>query len=338
MLLIVAHHYVVNSGLIPLMEAESLAPRSLYLYLIGMWGKTGINCFVLITGYFMCTSQITLRKFLKLLLEIEFYKVVIHLTFCLTGYIDFSLMEFLWHLLPVHDVSDDFVACYLVFFLFIPFLNVMIRNIDKRQHLWLVVFSVGIYSLWNILPGITVDSNDSIWFCILYFVASYLRLYPLKTDGNTRFWTMATTCSIVAAMASVIAMIYRNNHGYIFGPYFLVGCPWIPLALLVSVCAFMMFKNMNIRQSSLINIIGGGTFGVLLIHANSDTMRRWLWRDVCDNVGHYGSSDIYIHALLVPVIVFIVCSAIEYVRMKTIEKPLMDFVYRLIQQYIIKRI
>ena len=77
MLLIVAHHYVVNSGLTDVMAEDPLSSKSLYLYMLGMWGKTGINCFVLITGYFMCRSHITLRKFLKLFLEIMFYKIVI---------------------------------------------------------------------------------------------------------------------------------------------------------------------------------------------------------------------------------------------------------------------
>lgn len=72
MLLIVAHHYVVNSGVEPLMAENPLAAKSIFLYLLGMWGKTGINCFVLITGYFMCKKQIALRKFLKLLLEVSF--------------------------------------------------------------------------------------------------------------------------------------------------------------------------------------------------------------------------------------------------------------------------
>lgn len=56
MLLIVAHHYVVNSGLITVMEETPLSARSIFFYLFGAWGKIGINCFVLITGYFMCKS------------------------------------------------------------------------------------------------------------------------------------------------------------------------------------------------------------------------------------------------------------------------------------------
>ena len=86
MLLIVAHHYVVNSGLTspdgPIV-ANPLATDSIFLLLIGAWGKIGINCFVLITGYFMCKSEITATKFVKLLFEIMFYKIIIGLIFIL---------------------------------------------------------------------------------------------------------------------------------------------------------------------------------------------------------------------------------------------------------------
>lgn len=69
MLLIVAHHYVVNSGMMDEMRKHPTAVNSLFFFVCGAWGKTAINCFVMITGYFMCTSHITLKKFIKLLLE-----------------------------------------------------------------------------------------------------------------------------------------------------------------------------------------------------------------------------------------------------------------------------
>ena len=84
MFFIVAHHYVVNSGLTledgPI-AANPLSGNSIFLLLFGAWGKIGINCFVMITGYFMCKSSITLRKFAKLLGEIMFYKIGIGLIF-----------------------------------------------------------------------------------------------------------------------------------------------------------------------------------------------------------------------------------------------------------------
>lgn len=38
------------------------------------------------------------------------------------------------------------------------------------------------------------------------------------------------------------------------------------------------------------------TFGVLLIHANSDVMRKWLWKDLLNNTGMYSSAWLIVHA------------------------------------------
>ncbi len=337
MLLIVIHHYVVNSGLMPMMEADPLNAKSLFLYIWGMWGKTGINCFVLITGYFMCQSEITLWKFLKLFLEMLFYSFTINLCFMAFGYGDISLVSFLWRLFPVHSITDGFASCYLVFFLFIPFLNILLRNINKRQHQLLLILLLGVYSLLYFLPYIKVSYNYVTWFCVLYVIGSYLRFYPIQ-DTNHRFWLKGLLVTVVLSMLSVIFMVWLNAtwlsaKGLHYSVYYFVADSNAPLAILVSVCAFMYFKDLKIRQSKFINIVGGGTFGVLLIHANSDTMRQWLWKDVCDNAGHYSSSAIYLHAILVPVSVFIVCSIIEYIRMRTVETPLLNFTYNTIRKY-----
>ena len=85
MLLIVAHHYVVNSGVLEIASEYPTSLRSLYYYLFGAWGKVGINCFVLITGYFMCERHITFRKFIKLLFEVVFYMVFINAVLIIAG-------------------------------------------------------------------------------------------------------------------------------------------------------------------------------------------------------------------------------------------------------------
>lgn len=105
MLLIVAHHYVVNSGLLDVMYESPLEGKAVFMFLFGMWGKTGINCFVLITGYFMCTSRITLRKFLKLLLMVYLYRIVIYVIFTATGYDEVTLSGIVKRLLPVIGIN-----------------------------------------------------------------------------------------------------------------------------------------------------------------------------------------------------------------------------------------
>ncbi len=103
MLFILAHHYVVHSGFLssgPIVD-NPLSLHSQFLLLFGAWGKTGINCFVLFSGYFMCEKHITLKKFLKLLLEILFYKALVAFLFSVTGYYRMSLIETVQYLIPV---------------------------------------------------------------------------------------------------------------------------------------------------------------------------------------------------------------------------------------------
>lgn len=186
MLLIVAHHYVVNSGLMDVMAEEPLSGRSVFFYLFGVWGKTGINCFLMITGYFMCMSQITVRKFLKLLFEVEFYKITIYAIFVLSGYETFSVSGCIKSIVPMLSLTDGFVSCFLVFYLCIPFLNIFVHNMDRRMHGLLVLLCLFIYTVHGTLPGMSVSMNYVSWFCVLYFIASYIRLYAINMLSNVK--------------------------------------------------------------------------------------------------------------------------------------------------------
>ena len=94
------------------------------------------------------------------------------------------------------------------------------------------------------------------------------------------------------------------------------------LALITGVSTFLFFKNLKIGYSKAINTIAASTFGVLLIHANSDTMRRWLWGDVCNNVGAYQEGNIIIHAIASVMVIYFVCTIIDMIRNRLIEQPL----------------
>lgn len=160
MLGIVAHHYVVNSGLMQSIDvSNSLATNSLFLLLFGCWGKIGINCFVLITGYFMCKSNITLKKFLKLLLEWWFYKYLILAIFLITRYQEITPKNLVKTIVPFRSLTNGFTACYIIFFLFIPFINILIQNMTEKRHRLLLALSLGVFSVWASIPFIQVDSS-----------------------------------------------------------------------------------------------------------------------------------------------------------------------------------
>lgn len=336
MLVIVAHHYVVNSGVTASMAECPLSANSIYLYLFGMWGKVGINCFLLITGYFMCTSNITFRKWLKLYLWIITYGVIINAIFLLTGRreLDWTLLYIFFPFRNVH--TDSFTSTFMVWWLFIPLLNILVNNCTKKQHQYLLLMTLVVFSIYPFVPKLlNIDSNPICWFSTIYFVASYLRKYPemIPHSNSAKFWGVMSIITIGLSMLSVVSILYLGDYlGMELPQYYMVIDSDKPLALLVAVSTFMFFKNLNIPYSKFINIAGGASFGVLLIHAGSNAMRQWLWKDTVDCIGSYDMPfwQLIIYSNLVVLAIYAICATIDYIRLKTIEEP----IFRLIDKKI----
>lgn len=327
MLLIVAHHYVVNSGLMSAGGPIASSPtsgKSIFLLLFGAWGKTGINCFVLISGYFMCKSNITLKKFLKLVLEVEFYRIVICFIFVSTGYVSFSLVSFIKLLLPVTNVSDNFTGCYIAFFLCIPFINKLLHNISEKQHIYLITIACFIYVFLGTIPKFGVTMNYVSWFITLYFISSYIRLYPKKIFESTKLWGFVAVSSLIASAISVIACVWLGARIGRFMPYYFLTDSNKIMAVVTALSAFLFFKNLKLK-SSFINTVAASCFGVLLIHANSDAMRNWLWKDLLNNVGMYNSQWLIMHAIVSVIVIYIVCTVIDFVRINLLENLFFTF-------------
>ncbi len=321
MLLIIAHHYVVNSGLTSVLYDNPTSPKSLMLFILGAFGKTGINCFVLITGYFMCTSQISAKKFAKLFLEVMFYRVVIYIVFWITSYRPFSLDSLFSILIPFRNVAQNFTGTFLLFYLFIPFLNKLIHSLNEKQHLLLVLLSGFVYIFFGTAPAYSISMNYVSWYMVLFVIASYLRLYPKNWFSNNWIWGLLTVLFVALAIVSIVSGAYTLEETGKKQVYSYVTDSNTFLAVAIGVCSFMFFRNVKIKPSRFINTISASCFGVLLIHAHSSAMRTWLWKDTLDNIGAYKSSHTLIHALLSVIGIFVICSIIDILRIRFIEKP-----------------
>lgn len=148
----------------------------------------------------MCTSQITIRKYLRLLLEVEFYNVIVYTIFLFSEYKTFSFSECVKSFTPFLNISNDFTSCFLVFYLCIPFLNILVHNMDKRMHGLLVLLCLFIYTVHGTLPWMSVSMNYVLWFSVLYFIASYIRLYAIDVLSNVKWRGDAGLCILVSSI------------------------------------------------------------------------------------------------------------------------------------------
>ena len=108
------------------------------------------------------------------------------------------------------------------------------------------------------------------------------------------------------------------------------------VGVLSSVMMFIGFKGLHIEYNPWINGIAASTFGVFLIHTNSDTMRKWLWQDVCQNVDWVSLPYMPLHAIGCVLAIFVVCIIIDKVRIYVFEKPTFKVVDKILTRYGIK--
>lgn len=328
MFLIIAHHYVVNSGLLLPGGPMSTAPmawRTLFLMVFGGWGKLGINCFVLITGYFMCTSKITAKKFAKLLFEIMFYKIVIFGVFAAVGYTPFSVKGLVKAILPFTSLRQNFPGCFIMFYLLIPFINVAIQSMTEKQHLRLILLLIFTYVILGTAFGNNVVFNYITWFIVIYVVAAYIRLYPKAIFDKTKLWGILSVLALIGTAASIIVLHYLGikmgkPFGDLFGYTLLVDSNRI-VSFVTALCFFMFFKNVKIGYSKFINTAAASAFGVLLIHSGGDAMRKFVWVDLLKVTQMYDSSLLIVHALGCVVGIYAVCAVLDFLRIHLIETP-----------------
>lgn len=331
MLLIVAHHYVVNSGLLapngPVCE-KSCSWRSLFILVLGAWGKTGINCFVLITGYYMCKSTITARKYFRLLAEIYFYRISLTIIFVMFGLLPITMgkLKILKLILPFWDIDRGFTPCFLLFFLFIPFLTLLVQNMTARQHIYLTLLCLLIYTIVEPLPWTRVPMHYVSWFMVLFLIASFMRLHMGKyMEQDNSIWTMGGgILLIIVDVLSIVMVACLSWHLSLQShwEYYFVGESNRLLPVLTAIMAFIVFKKMRLPYIPIINLIGASTFGVFLIHANS-TMRRWLWCTLLHNVEIYNSPWLVIHSVGSVLGIFFVCVIIDRLRIRFVEPYMM---------------
>lgn len=131
-ILIIMHHYVVNSTVMDAVQMDTITPNVIFLQLWGLWGKTAINAFVLVSGFFLCRGRLTWQKYLQLLLEIFFYSVIIYFILLGLGYETLSLKALSYVFFGLfRGAGNGFVASFMCFYLFVPFLNLLIKNLDS---------------------------------------------------------------------------------------------------------------------------------------------------------------------------------------------------------------
>jgi len=320
MLMIIAHHYVNHGITADQYDYSHLTGNQIFLLLWGWGGKTGVNCFLLITGYFMCQQSFTWKKFLKLYLEIKFYCLLIPVVFWAIGKQPLSFSYCFETLFGVAmNVGSDFPPTFLAMLLLVPFINRLIKVMDSTSHLRLLVILLLIYTITGTMFFNSIPDHIG-WYVTVYLMGAYLRLYTPPVIGDVKKSLLLVVVSLSLCFGSIVFFAFtKNSLG--FTVYYLVSDSNQILAVLATLALFAFFKSINLGHNRWINLISTATFGVFLIHDQAN-MREWLWKDMFCAQDYFTSDRLWLHALCTLAIIYVSCVIIDIARQRLIEKPL----------------
>lgn len=284
----------------------------------GVLGNLGVDIFLLISGYCYFEGKVKLRSYCKLLTQVWFYSIVMAIISKLAFNYSFSLKDLLTVILPTIFEQYWFFTAYIVLLFLIPYLNTMIKNTDRQA---LKRFILCFLIIWIIIPTFTTMNmyGEGVpQFIFFYLVGAYFRKYPDTVFSRKKVRISVTLASFVLLFSTTFlleilgeripVMINKSLIFYGRDSLMIFGC-----AVGLFTCTIYGKKYVN----KLINNIAMCTFGVYLIHANP-FFRGSLWGKLLDNSAYGDSPLLIIRIICSVIIVYICCSVIEFLRLKTI--------------------
>lgn len=215
-----------------------------------------VDCFVLISGYFMILKhEAPLKKLLMLSWDVAFWGLLgIVLSRVIWGE-STGIKDIVLAMVPYIKGGRWFVRDYIILSLLAPFLNVCLTRLSKRSYQILLVVMVLFLSVWpSFFPKPPIDDYGYSFthFILLYAIAGYLRLHmPKSPNTQTALGGYILSVALIFG-SSLIGIGYSYAYNYVF-------------VITAAVSLLLLFRGMQF-QSKAVNWLAAGAFDVFVIH------------------------------------------------------------------------
>ena len=311
-LFVTIHHFLTHGAYPSIFDADTslTAADSIALFLDG-FVYIGVNCFLLISGYFGIKCK--LKSLVNLLLICVFYSVagyLIHL------YIDHQTIgrSILKSVFFLKYCNWWFVKCYIGLWLLAPILNKAIAHFSQREYqLSLLMLTIASVYLGNIREVAFFDGGgySILHFAYIYMIGGYIKRY-VSVENIRNHKVLILLIFIISA--SMWGGMSIAAHSYAM-PYWQIPNYNNLFLLLASISFFCLFTTFEFR-SKIINIIAMSAFPVYLVQEHI-YIHRPLYafvRRIYTEIAPPPSSIGVLIAIILAIIFFIIVCMFDQLR------------------------
>lgn len=301
MFFVVLHHLVIKG-------VDSVGYQNIYNYyndgIIGVIINSlvigGVNLFVLISGWYGIRH--IGKGFIRLIIDCLVFGIISYIFLWLVPGRPFNIQE-LFH--SSAFVYNWFVVAYMMLLLVSPIIEQSLQHIDDKTFLyWILLLTV-----FNILFGYClkqVNSNgyNVVQFIYLYYIARYLKVTKdKKYYGTVKRYSLLLYILLSLLLAGCFIIAGITEHPMSSFRWFAYNNP---LVLLSSICLFIWFAELNIKNM-IINTAASCVFGIYLLHTTQPFIP---WRNALTHniFTQYGYCGVFAEA----VCLFCICGLISF--------------------------
>lgn len=240
-----------------------------------------VNCFGLITGYFLSSSEISLYKLTKLWKKVTFYSVII--TLLMVYFLKkMSILILVKSFFPILFNQYWYFTAYFIMIIIVRLFNLEFSKLSIIRMFQIVAILIIMFSIlgsFSFVDSMEVKNGYSfIWLICLFMIGALIR--KLIDDGriNLRKKNLITLLIVTQLVIFLFKLTVDNLTklilGHSYGGSFLIRYN-SPLILLISIIIFILFLNIQIRKEitrNFFHFLSSYCFSVYLIHANSNVL------------------------------------------------------------------
>ena len=313
MLHVLGHGGVLNASVNNVM-VYSLA------WLLEVGAYCAVNCYALISGYVGYGVKFKYSNIITLYLQVVFWIVAFTAIFAVLVPGSVGLKDFVKALFPFAFNTYWYFTAYFCMFFFVPFMNILMQSLNKKQAGVLVGTIIIIFT---ILP--TVFRNDmfkiskgssAIWLAMLYLTGAYIRKYGAEIKGTKKQYLFAYIgCVLVTWFSKCgIEIITKRTlgDGGFSSPFISYVSPTI---LLAAVALLLLFSNVSLNKIAIkmVSFFAPLTFGVYLIH-EEPLVRQYMISKRFAIYGGFSPIVMVICVVGTAIGIWLLCSLIDFVR------------------------
>ena len=327
MLMIITLHFNYRSNAL-LVLGEPASNVQIFATVLEAIAITGVNVYVLISGYYLSSSKVKFSKILLLILQVYFYTLLISGAMMFVGAYSVKpedkLDRALRYLFPISSEHYWFVTAYVIMYVLAPVMNAAVNTLKRKQLKTVIIGLLTWFCFINsIVPakfGTDRMGYDFGWFICLYLIAAYIRKYNIVLFRDAKKSALVYLISVVVIAAFSLVFYKINFDTGNFNYYAEVPCHYnFFFALTGALGLFSVFRFMRLKENLLaevIRIIAPYTLGVYLLHMHFEIADRWVeWIEQIigetplDNVLTF-----FIHLVVSVLIVFFAGIFVDWIR------------------------